>query len=96
MAYARKVDNNHSTIIKELRQAGYKVLDLSRLGHGCPDVLVCAYGWQVLVEIKDAKGKLTPDERAFFEGWDETLVMVAHNSEDVFKWFEGIMRLSHD
>lgn len=50
----RRVDANHSGIVQALTQAGCWVTDLSGVGRGCPDLLVCGPSrkW-VLLEIKD-------------------------------------------
>ena len=42
MRYAAKVDQNQGIIVEALRTAGATVLDLHRVGQGCPDLLV---GW---------------------------------------------------
>lgn len=87
--YARKVDRNHAAIVSELRQAGLYVLDLSRVGDGCPDLLVARGGRMLLAEIK-AKGKrrsLTDPEREFFDGWPIGLAIVAESAEEVLQEF---------
>lgn len=79
MRRAAKVDRNHSEIVKALRDAGCGVLDLSAIGHGCPDLLVhpptypsCRFA--VLLEVKDglkspSQRKLTPDQEKFHAAW---------------------------
>ena len=71
---ARRVDANHARIVKAFRQMGCNVLDLSRVGQGCPDLLIAKHGINVLVEIKDGSKppsarKLTPDEQQFHADW---------------------------
>lgn len=88
MRRAAKKDSNHAQIVRELRQAGASVLELYQLGCGCPDLLVAMYGWQVLVEVKDSKGKLTPDEQLFFDTWPWYLCIVARTSEEVIRHME--------
>ena len=71
MRYGAKVDVMHGPIRDGLRQAGVFVLDLSKAGKGCPDLLCHTRhtGW-VPVEVKsrrtDYKAKklepLTPDQ----------------------------------
>jgi hypothetical protein len=61
MRRAAKVDANHADIVKALRAAGCGVLDLSKVGNGCPDLLVHA-GVTVLMEIKD--GSKPPSARS--------------------------------
>ena|ERR1041385_8940408 len=77
---AARVDVNHGEIVGALREVGCSVLDLSRHGSGCPDILVyvprlCAY---VLVEIK-APGKrtrLTPKQKEFHANWRGPVIVV--------------------
>lgn len=40
MRRASRRDSNHQEIVAELSRRGFKVLDLSRVGGGCPDILV--------------------------------------------------------
>lgn len=69
MTYARKVDANQKGIVDALRAVGVSVLDLSRCGHGTPDLL-CAKGQRAwLIECKGPKGTLTEDQAKFIEGW---------------------------
>lgn len=52
-----------------LRQCGACVLDLSRVGQGCPDLLVGYRGVNILVEAKTAKGELTKCQHDFLQLW---------------------------
>ena len=77
MRRAAKVDANQAEIVAALRAAGCGVLDLSKVGNGCPDLLVHAptYPWRhYLLEVKDGKKppserKLTPAQEKFHERW---------------------------
>lgn len=79
MSRAKRVDNNQADIVQALRQAGYSVQDLSRMGQGVPDLLVagtcpCAHCGVLLrqnklIEVKSERGALTPDERAWHIAW---------------------------
>lgn len=70
-----RVDGNHGAIVKALRRVGCNVLDLSRVGSGCPDLLVSCRRRGglpdlVLMEVKTARGAFTADQRAFeARGW---------------------------
>jgi Holliday junction resolvase len=88
MRRAAKTDRNQSQMVGELRQMGFSVLLLHRVGQGCPDLLVGRGGRLLLVEVKDKGGKLTPDEKEFFDGWNEYAI-VARSSEDVLAAFEA-------
>ena len=62
-------DDNHSSIVGNLRKMGYSVLELAAVGGGCPDILVGHHGRNYLFEIKGAKGKLLPDQERFTQAW---------------------------
>lgn len=65
-----RTDANQAAIVSALRQAGCSVWVTSSLGGGFPDLVVAdRNGANVLLEIKDGKGDLTPDEREFFAEW---------------------------
>jgi hypothetical protein len=68
--YGRR-DNNHADIRKALRDIGWKVQDLGGQGQGCPDLLVGAFGINVLLEVKGVgdEDDLTPDERDWHVAW---------------------------
>jgi hypothetical protein len=67
-------DANHAEIVKALRAAGRRVLDLGAVGKGCPDLLVAAHGRLVLLEVKAPGGTLTPDQRTFAAAWPVVVV----------------------
>ena len=69
MRYAARVDANHSEIVAAFRALGYDVLDLSRVGSNCPDILLGRNNLNVLVEIKTEKGKLKPGQMEFYTKW---------------------------
>ena len=86
MTYARKVDGNQKAIVESLRAVGASVLDLSRVGQGCPDILAAKGPHSWLIEVKGPKGTLTPDQVKFIDAWrgdvhivrsvDEALMLV--------------------
>lgn len=75
MRRAARVDGNHKSIVEALRRVGCRVLDLSRVGAGCPDLLVSLpqrgrVPELMLMEVKTARGKLNAAQRIFeSEGW---------------------------
>jgi Holliday junction resolvase len=84
---ARRTDDNHREITNEFRAHCCTVLDLSRVGQGCPDLLIARHGKSVLIEIKDGKKspsriKLTPDECGFHQTW-KGRVEIVKSREDV-------------
>lgn len=75
MSYARRVDANHSIIVKALRELGCSVFDTSRVAGGFPDLVVGKNGKTILVEIKaDEKSKFTPAQEMFMLNWHGSAV----------------------
>lgn len=69
MSYIRRTDANHGELKGHFERMGCSVLDLFRVGHGCPDMLVALHGFSVLVEAKVQDGKLTPEQIRFHREW---------------------------
>lgn len=69
MRRAAKRDGNEREIITALESAGCRVMQLS--GRAVPDLLVyrAATGLLRLMEIKQAKGRLTEAQRGRFPEW---------------------------
>lgn len=87
MRTPRRVDVNQPEIVAFLRKMNAKVLILSDVGKGCPDILVGMHGKLALVEIKDgakplSAQKLTPCEQKFFEDWAGLPVYIVRNECD--------------
>jgi hypothetical protein len=80
MRRAARVDANHAEIVAAFRKCGCQVLDLSRVGGGCPDLLVRTnFGALILIEVKDgskspSRRALTPMEAGFCNRWDVHIV----------------------
>jgi hypothetical protein len=68
---AAKVDANHAAIVKALRDAGWSVISLARLGAGIPDLCVAKDGQTYLIEVKNraGKNKLNAEQKAFAASW---------------------------
>ena len=81
---ACRVDANHRAIVEALEKVGCLVLDLSRIGHGCPDLLVRRGASWWLVEVKVTSGKLRPAQVAFAQRWTEA-VFVVRSVDDALK-----------
>lgn len=81
---AAKVDLNQSEIVKALRAAGASVQSLATVGKGCPDLVVGAHGDTFLMEIKGAKGKLTPDQEKFIHDW-KGVVHICRTADDALR-----------
>ena len=74
--YRTRTDANHRAIAAYLRAKGCLVFSLHIVGKGLPDLLVrLPNGTLTLIEIKTAKGHLTPAQRDFIgSGWPVTVV----------------------
>ena len=83
MRRAAKVDLNHRELVQTFRALGAEVQDLSRVGCGCPDLLVSHGGRSFLVEVKGARGKLTPDQRDWHNRWQAPVYIVRTVEEAV-------------
>jgi Holliday junction resolvase len=82
MTYAKKVDANHSVIVKALRDLGCSVFDTSRVAGGFPDLVVGKNSKTALVEVKaDAKAKFTAAQQAFILNWKGSTVCRIHDIE---------------
>ena len=68
--YKKRVDENQKQIIHTFIALGASVLNLSRVGEGCPDILVGYRKHSVLCEIKrDSKAAYTESQVKFMQGW---------------------------
>ena len=71
-----RVDACHAEIVEALRRVGCGVLDMSQLGHGRPDLLVWSGTRYHLLELKAAKGSLTPDQTQWLQWWNGPVSIV--------------------
>ena len=69
--YKRRVDANQNQIIHTFIALGASVLNLSRVGEGCPDILIGYKGkHSILCEIKANEKKLyTEPQIKFMQNW---------------------------
>jgi Holliday junction resolvase len=75
----KRVDDNQSQIVRELRRLGMEVVHLHTVAHGCPDILVGYKGRNILLEIKkDEKAKLTPDQEVWHKMWRGQVAVVSN------------------
>ena len=88
--FARKVDTNQLEIKQALITSGYQVDDTSHFGCGFPDLMVKAKNNAiVLMEVKQAKGKLTKVEAAFFFRWFGSHVYIVRSIEQALEIMQG-------
>ena len=80
-----KTDDNQQEIIDALRAIGASVQDLSKVGGGCPDILVGFRG-NHLLEIKnpETKGKLNMLQKVWHKNWHGQ-VAVVRTVEEAFR-----------
>lgn len=87
--YAKKVDENHSDVVAELRKylKEATVFDASGAGKGFPDLVVGWRGRNYLIEVKDpekvpSRRKLTPAQEEFHLAW-QGQVSVCHSAAEI-------------
>lgn len=74
LRFKAKSDDNQKALIAALRQVGASVEVLS--ARGVPDLLVAYRGIIYLMEVKGAKGKLTPDQVKWHSLWQSPIHIV--------------------
>ena len=89
MRRAARVDDNQTEVVAALRAAGCGVVSLAAVGKGVPDLLVCARGETLLVEVKDgskppSKRKLTDAQVDFHRDWRGRIETVT-SAEDALR-----------
>jgi len=81
--YQAKVDANHGEIVDAFTLAGCSVQDLSRVGQGCPDLLIGCSGENLLVEVKGPKAKLNERRVAWSDRWRGQRIVIRTVEEAV-------------
>lgn len=94
MPYARKVDANHTAIVRALKAVGASVQSLAMVGNGCPDLLVGFRGQNFALEVKDGEKSpsrrvLTPDEEDWHSEWRGSVVTV-HTVDEALRTIGAI------
>lgn len=84
-----RVDKTQAEIVLALRAAGAKVAILSNVGGGVPDLLALYNGTLLLIECKSKGGRMTEEEQAFYNEWQDCMVVV-YSAEEAL---EAIGRL---
>ncbi len=86
--FARRVDDNHRTILDALERAGASVLSLAPLGRGAPDVAFGICGITTLAEIKPASSlkahKRKPNQLAWAAKWKGGVVHELRTPEEAW------------
>lgn len=90
MRRAARVDENQRAIVKALRKAGASVQPLHTVGDGVPDLLVGIGGKTFLVEVKNEKGTLTPDQIRWHSEWRGAKPLVVRDEVQAL-WAVGLI-----
>lgn len=80
---AYRVDSNQKDIVTALRNEGFAVQHLHSVGAGCPDILVGYEGINVLIEIKEGDGKLTPAQVLWHKSWQGQVAIAKDKQEAI-------------
>ena len=68
--YKKRVDHNQKSIVHTFIALGASVIDLSRVGQGCPDLAIGYKGKMVMVEVKSSnKATFTEPQLKFIGNW---------------------------
>jgi hypothetical protein len=80
-------DFNQPTIIRALENVGASVQSLTRVGHGCPDLLVGYRRRTFLLEVKnpDAGGELNDDQLDWHREWRGQPVVTVETPEEALR-----------
>jgi len=73
---AKRTDANQSDIIKALKKVGASVVDLSEVGHGCPDLAIGFRKKNYFFEVKTEKGKLNNLQGLWHKYWNGQVAVV--------------------
>ena len=92
---AYRVDKNQREIVEGLRNEGYSVQHLHKVGEGCPDIIVGhnhkGVKYNFLIEIKEGDGKLTPQQVIWHSCWRGQAAIV-RNLEDAKKVIQDAIK----
>lgn len=78
-------DANHSDIVKFYEQLFCSVVELHKVGGGCPDLLIGCQQVTELAEIKTADGDLEPSQKTFMTNWRGSKVVIVRDQQDVLE-----------
>ena len=84
MRHKASLDANHTEIVAGLRHIGATVVDLAKVGKGCPDLLVGWRGKTYLMEIKTKTGHMRATQEQFFRSWSGGHIAVVRSFDDAY------------
>jgi hypothetical protein len=96
VTWAKRRDANQdgpNGLVAAFERFGCSVVDLSRVGAGCPDLSVSIHLYTVFVEIKTEKGKLNP-EQVRFHRESKATIYVARTLDDVIEIVAKLKKLA--
>jgi lambda repressor-like predicted transcriptional regulator len=79
--YNKRTDRNQQDIVDALRRVGCSIQDLSKVGGGCPDLLISFRGKNILLEVKTDTGRLNALQVDFHATWHGPLYVVKSVNE---------------
>jgi hypothetical protein len=94
MRRSAKVDANQSALVELWRAHGGSWCSLAPLGQGVPDGIAGLAGMDVLIEVKQPKGKVMPHQHAWHERWRGQPVRIWRTEADVAETAEHLRRMS--
>ena len=94
--YKKRTDANHAEIMQAFKKLGASVLDLSRVGMGCPDLLIGVANTSALVEIKVGNAKFTPAQETFMVNWQGGTVSRIDSPEAAERLVKCMKGLKYD
>jgi hypothetical protein len=92
MRRAAKKDARHAEMVADLRKMGFSVIDLSRVGDSCPDLLVGRQRLDLIAEVKTRLTKhkivsptqyLTDGQRDLHARWRGSPIFAAFTAEEI-------------
>jgi len=94
--YKKRTDANHAEIMQAFKKLGASVLDLSRVGMGCPDLLIGIANTSALVEVKVGNAKFTPAQETFMTNWQGGTVSRIDSPEAAERLVKCMKGLNYD
>lgn len=94
--YKKRTDANHAEIMQTFKRFGASVLDLSRVGMGCPDLLIGVNAKCALVEVKVGNAKFTPAQETFMANWQGGTVSRIDSPEAAERLVKCMKGLNYD
>lgn len=84
-------DANQKPIVEALERCGASVQSITRVGHGCPDLLVGFRRRTFLLEVKSETGALNDEQVEWHQLWRGMPVAVVRTPEEALQAV-GILR----